>query len=137
MKTRRKNSPETQLPAHEKSRRAVMAALEKKARDLVLLNVAELSSFADYFLICSGRSSRQVQSITDGIVEAFKNEGRRPLGVEGYGEGKWVLIDYGDLIVHIFYEPIREFYKLESLWHQAPRIDLLAWEEEARHRAGA
>jgi ribosome-associated protein len=137
MKTRKKNPPEPQPPSQEKSRHAVLAALEKKALDLVLLNVTDLSSFADYFLICSGRSARQVQAITDGIVEALKRDGRRPLGIEGYGEGKWVLIDHDDLIVHVFYEPIREFYKLESLWHEAPRVDLFEWEEEARHRAGS
>ncbi|MFQ5458229.1 MAG: ribosome silencing factor [Myxococcota bacterium] len=89
-----------------------------------MLDVSKLSSFADYFLICTGRSNRQVQAIADAIVEALKRAGCPPLGVEGQGEAKWILIDGGDLIVHVFYEPIRAFYNLESLWHQAPRVDL-------------
>ena len=126
------DSPIDPLSSGEKSRLAVMAALEKKADDLALLDVSELSSFADYFLICTGRSNRQVQAIADAVVEALKRTGCPPLGVEGHGEAKWILIDGGDLIVHVFYEPIRAFYDLESLWHQAPRVDLLAWQEEAR-----
>ena len=118
------DSPVDLLPSGEKSRLAVMAALEKKANDLALLDVSEITSFADYFLICTGGSNRQVQAIADAIVEALKQAGCPPMGVEGQKEAKWILIDGGDLIVHVFYEPIRAFYDLESLWHQAPRVDL-------------
>ena len=136
MTSRKQNSREIELASQKKSHRAVLAALEKKAQDLKLLNVRELSSFADYFLICTGRSDRQVRAITDGIVEALKRSGDPPMGIEGYAEGKWVLIDCNDLIVHIFYEPIREFYNLESLWYDAAQVDLMAWEDEARQLAG-
>ncbi len=124
------------LSAQVKSHSAVLAALEKKAEDLALLDVHTLSSFADCFLICSGRSDRQVQAIADAIVEGLKRAGSTVLGIEGYVDGKWVLIDCDDLIVHVFHEPVRAFYNLEKLWHAAPRADLSAWEEESRRRPG-
>jgi len=98
-----------------------------KALDLVLLEGSEVSSFTDYFLICSGKSSRQVQGIADNLEAALREHGFKPLGVEGQSEGQWVLMDYGDVIVHIFYEPVRSFYDLESLWADAKRV---AWEKE-------
>jgi ribosome-associated protein len=104
----------------------VQQALDHKAQDLVLLDVREISSFADYFLICSGRSSRQVQGIADRLEEALRELGIRPLGVEGRREGHWVLMDYGDVIVHIFYGPVRDVYDLESLWSEARAVDLPA-----------
>jgi ribosome-associated protein len=123
------------LSSREKSRIAVLAALDKKADRPVLLDVRTLSSFADYFLICSGRSDRQVQAIADAIVESQKRIERPPLGVEGHAGGRWVLIDCADLIVHVFHEPIREFYNLEKLWHNAPRLDLAALEQAAKLRS--
>jgi ribosome-associated protein len=102
----------------------VQQTLDHKALDLVLLDVKAISSFADYFLICSGRSSRQVQGIADRLEEALREKGIRPLGVEGRREGHWVLMDYGDVIVHIFYEPTRSVYDLESLWSEAKLVDL-------------
>jgi ribosome silencing factor RsfS/YbeB/iojap len=75
-------------------------------------------------LICSGKSDRQVQAIAQGIAEALGELGIQPLGLEGMSEGKWVLMDYGDLVIHVFLEPIRQFYDLEGLWIDAPRIDL-------------
>ena len=98
----------------------VNASIKKKAKDLIILNVKELSSFADYFIICSGTSDRQVQAIAASIQEILKEYGILPLGVEGERLGKWVLIDYGDVIIHVFYEPIREFYDIERLWSDAP-----------------
>lgn len=106
------------------------AAEQYKARDLVLLNVSGLASFADYFLIGSGQSSRQVQGISDNVETALRQSGIRPLGIEGRSEGHWVLMDYGDVIVHLFYEPVRHFYDLESLWSDAERIE---WEEQGVH----
>jgi len=100
----------------------VNASLKRKAKDLIILNVQELSSFADYFIICSGTSDRQVQAIAESIQENLKENGILPLGVEGERIGKWVLMDYEDIIVHIFYEPIREFYDIERLWADAPRM---------------
>jgi ribosome-associated protein len=99
-------------------------ALEKKARDLVVLEVRELTSIADYFIICSGSSDRQVQSIAQGIEENLSEFGHSPLSVEGVNRGHWVLMDFSDVIVHIFYEPVREFYDLDGLWGHAPRVGL-------------
>ena len=99
-------------------------ALEKKARDLVVMEVRDVTSIADYFIICSGRSDRQVQSIAQGIEESSLARGIKPFAVEGAGRGHWVLMDYSDVIVHIFYEPVREFYDLEGLWGHAPRVEL-------------
>lgn len=99
-------------------------ALEKKAYDLVLMEVRGITSIADYFIICSGRSDRQVQSIAQGIEENLGSVGAHPLSVEGAGRGQWVLMDFSDVIVHIFYQPVREFYDLEGLWGHAPRIEL-------------
>ncbi len=108
----------------EKALSCAREADERKAMDLVLLDVSELASFADYFLICSGRSSRQVQGIADAVQTRLRSMGIRPFGVEGEREGHWVLLDYGDVIVHIFYEPIREFYDLEGLWAEAKVVSL-------------
>jgi ribosome-associated protein len=102
----------------------VNALLQKKARDLTILNVREVSSFTDYFVICSGGSDRQVQALADAIREDMKKAGIIPLGVEGERVGKWILLDYADVIVHIFYESVREFYNLEQLWPDAPRMDV-------------
>jgi len=100
------------------------AALNKKALNLTLLKMKEITSFTDYFFICSGNSDRQVQAIAEGIQEALKGEGLRPLGLEGTLEGKWILMDYEDVVAHIFLEPVRQFYDLEGLWVDAPRINL-------------
>lgn len=102
----------------------VNTSLKKKAKDLVILNVKAISSFTDYFIICSGTSDRQVQAIASSIQENLKEFGIIPLGVEGEKLGKWVLIDYDDVIIHIFYEPIREFYEIERLWSDAPRMEI-------------
>ena len=114
------------MDGKDKALLCVQQALDNKAQDLVLLDVREISSFADYFLICSGRSSRQVQGIADRLEEALRELGIRPLGVEGRREGHWVLMDYGDVIVHIFYGPVRDVYDLESLWSEARAVDLPA-----------
>jgi len=102
----------------------VKAAIEKKAFDLVLLEMKKITSFTDYFLLCSGKSDRQVQAIAQAIEEALEKEGIRPLGQEGKNEGRWILMDYADVVVHIFLEPVRAFYDLEGLWIDAPRIEL-------------
>jgi ribosome-associated protein len=107
-----------------KSMLCLKAALEKKALDPVLLELKGASSFTDYFLLCSGKSDRQVQAIAQAIEEALKKKGIRPLGQEGMIGGRWVLIDYEDVVVHIFLEPVRRFYDLEGLWIEAKRIDL-------------
>jgi ribosome-associated protein len=95
--------------------------------DLVILEVKELSSVTDYFVICSGKSDRQVKAIAAHVEEKLEKRGIVPLGVEGKREGRWVLMDYGDVVVHVFYQPIREFYELERLWSEAPRMQ---WRSE-------
>jgi ribosome-associated protein len=102
----------------------VNALLQKKAKDLTILKVNAVSSFTDYFVICSGSSDRQVQALAEAIRENMKKSDILPLGVEGEKIGKWVLLDYADVIVHIFYEPIRVFYDLERLWPDIPRMDV-------------
>ena len=100
------------------------AALEKKACDLVVINVHEHTSMADYFVICSGRSDRQVQSIAQGLQDDAAEEGIKPFAVEGTQRGHWILMDFSDVIVHIFYQPVRQFYDLDGLWGHAPRAKL-------------
>lgn len=89
---------------------------------MVVLEVKEVSSFADYFVICHGDSTRQVRGIARTIEERMKEAGFLPFGVEGAREGQWVLLDYEDIVVHVFLKPVREFYDLERLWSEAPRI---------------
>ena len=100
----------------------IKAASEKKAQNLVVLDVADLTSIADVFIICSGRSNRQVNAIADAIVVNLKKHKIKPLSVEGTKVGHWVLLDYGHVIIHVFYEPVREFFDLEGLWVDAKRI---------------
>jgi ribosome-associated protein len=103
---------------------ALRAADDKKALDLVVLDVREVASFTDYFLIASGTNARQVQAIADEIVERLKGAGRRAARVEGYRNAEWVLIDYGDFVFHIFEDKARRFYDLERLWRDAARVPL-------------
>lgn len=98
------------------------AVFERKALDVVVLDVRELTSVADVFIICSGQSSRQVMAIAETIRSELRNRKIKPSNVEGISEGHWVLLDYGHIIYHIFYEPIRAFYDLEGLWTDARRI---------------
>lgn len=100
----------------------VDAAGDKKAEDILVLNVSEVTTIADLFVLCSGRGERQVQSIADAIVEKAKTAGRRPIGVEGYDAGRWVLIDLGDVIAHVFVPEERTLYRLERLWGDAPVV---------------
>ena len=115
-----------ELNAWDKTLLLTQAALEKKACDLVVLEVRALTSISDYFIICSGRSDRQVQSIAQGVEQAALKQGTKPYAVEGAGRGHWVLMDFSDVIVHVFYEPVREFYDLDGLWSDAPRVELPA-----------
>ncbi len=103
-------------------RAAVAAADDRKAIDLKVLHLGKVSDFTDYFLICSGSSDRQVQAIGDAIEERLKSAGTRPLNIEGYNRGQWILLDYGDLVVHVFQEDPRRFYALERLWGDAPEV---------------
>jgi ribosome-associated protein len=102
----------------------VDAILGMKALDVVVLDVQGLASFADNFIICSGRSHRQVSAIADHVEQTLKAKGIKPIGIEGLQEGHWVLMDYGDVLIHVFYEPVRMFYDLEGLWSDAKRIEI-------------
>ena len=103
-------------------RLAVESAEEKKATDIRLLRLSAITEFTDYFVICSGGSSRQNQAIADEVTERLKQVGLRPQHTEGYTTAEWILIDYGTFIVHIFTGSAREFYDLERLWRDAERV---------------
>jgi ribosome-associated protein len=109
-----KSSPILEIP--DRLREVVSAAQDRKAIDLRVLNVDEVSDFTEYFLICSGSSERQVQAIAEAVQEKLRDDGIKPLGVEGFRHGSWVLIDYGEFVVHIFSEEVRARYGLEKLW---------------------
>ncbi len=103
---------------------AVEAALEKKAYDLIVVEVEHLSSIADYFLIATGRSDVQVQAIARGIEERMDRENSHPISIEGLHRAHWVVLDYNDVVIHVFFEPVREFYRLERTWTDAREISL-------------
>jgi len=114
---------------------AVRAASDKKALDMVVLDLRGVASFTDYFLIISGMNARQVQAITDEIVARLKTQGTRAQRVEGYRTAEWVLVDYGDFIVQVFDSKARQFYDLERLWRDAERIAIP--DDAAMNRAEA
>jgi len=114
----------TRLGGWDRTLECVRAALDHKAYDLVVLETGRISSIADYFVICSGRSDTQVQAIADAIDGALRDRGERALSIEGMQHGQWVLMDYGDIVIYIFYVPVRDFYDLERLWVRAPRVEL-------------
>jgi len=98
---------------------------EKKAEDIIAIDVAELLVVTDYFVICTGRNDRQVRTIADEVEEQMRIQGGvKPIGREGVAEGRWLLLDFGDVVVHIFQSDEREFYRLEKLWGDAPRVPL-------------
>ena len=104
------------------ARRIVDLASDKKAADIVLLEIGGLTTVADYFVICSGASDRQLGAIVDGIVEGLREEGTKPIGREGSANAHWLLIDFGSVIVHVMSPPERDFYQLERLWAEAPLL---------------
>jgi ribosome-associated protein len=108
--------------AEHKARRAARAALDKKAIGLTVLDVQGVSTVTDYFLVCSGRSAPHVKTIADAIREELKEDGVRPLHTEGQAESGWVLLDYGDVLMHDYHEDTRAYYALERLWGDAPSI---------------
>ncbi len=114
----------TPLPLTPSITTALHAASDKKAGPLVVLDLNSVAGFTDYFVITSGTNQRQVQAIADEIVQRLKQAGERPARVEGYKTAEWVLLDYGDFIVHIFEDKARHFYDLERLWRDAARIEL-------------
>ncbi|OLB01335.1 MAG: ribosome silencing factor [Candidatus Rokubacteria bacterium 13_1_20CM_2_69_58] len=114
----------TRLTAERKVRRAARAALDKRATDLIVLDVQGLSSVTDYFLVCNGKSTTHMETITDAIRDELKREGVRPLHAEGVPASGWILLDYGDVLVHVFLEETRAYYALERLWGDAPAVSL-------------
>jgi len=111
----------------------IKAALGKKAIGLVALDVRNLTSIADAFIICSGRSNRQVAAMSEHIKQDLKKQGIKPLSVEGMKEGRWALLDYGHIIIHIFYEPVRSFYDLDGLWIDARKVKTGSYSESAHN----
>ena len=108
--------------AAELAHRIVEIASDKKGNDIVLLRTAELTTMADFFVIASGRSDRQVQALAGAIVDELRDSGIRPIGVEGKASARWVLLDYGSVIVHIFTPPERDYYGLEKHWSEAKTV---------------
>ena len=108
----------------ERIRRTLNAAAEKKALDLTVLDLREIASFTDFFVIATGTNRRQVQAISDEVVEQLKRGGTRAARVEGYQTAEWILVDYGDFVVHVFDDKARRFYDLERLWREARRFDI-------------
>jgi len=102
------------------------AALEKKAENLRVLDLTRLSGFTDYFVICSGLSDRQVQAISTSVEQHLESQGAELVNFEGFSDGRWVLMDFGDVVVHIFQDALRDYYDLENLWADAPRVAIPA-----------
>ena len=117
------SSPAAAAPLHLVSA-VVQACAETKAQDITVLDVSRVFSLSDYFVIVSGRSDRQVQGITNKILARLDAAGVDPFSVEGTERAHWVLIDCGAVVVHVFYEPVRLYYDLESVWHAARRVDI-------------
>lgn len=120
----RKRSTSPRIPADVSA--AVAAALDKKAQDLVLLDLRTASAFTDFFVICTGANTRQVQAIAESVQAVLGKRGTKSALVEGLGRAEWVLIDYFDFVVHVFTPATREFYGLERLWADAQRIEVPA-----------
>ncbi len=112
-------APKSDLAPLDLARRIVELAEDKKAADIVLLDLGGLTTLADAFVICSGGSERQISAIADGIIEGLKDERVKPIGREGTSESHWVLVDYGSVIVHVFTPPERDYYQLEKHWGEA------------------
>ncbi len=112
------------LSSRERALLAIEAAFTKNARQPVLLEVSELSSYTDYILILSGQSTKQVEAIGQAISQEMKGHGIEAMGAEGGRGSQWVLLDYSDVVIHIFYHPLREYYDLEGLWSEAQRVEL-------------
>lgn len=123
-RTTKKRSPKKGISAELTA--AIAAALDRKAEDMVVLDLTKASAFTDFFVICTAANRRQAQAIADAVKEALAKQGARPALVEGYEKGDWILIDYFDFIVHVFMPSAREFYSLERLWGDAERVEVSA-----------
>jgi ribosome-associated protein len=119
---RRLRAARLELASIDLARRIVDLAEDKKAADIVLLDLTGLTTLTDAFVICSGGSERQIDAIADGIVQGLREVGIRPIGREGTPESHWVLLDYGSVVVHVFTPPERDFYQLEKHWSEAKTV---------------
>lgn len=122
------------LPAGERAVKCAAFALDKKALDVKVLDIRKISSIADYLVLASGRSDKQVQAIADSVKQGLKPFDR-PLDTEGYDQGRWVVVDYGDIIVHVFQEEVRRMYSLDELWGRAPEVEIpeeFLWEHKEK-----
>jgi len=122
--TARPVSTPTEFDSQALAVQVARLAMQAKGLDIKVLRVFELVQYTDWFVIVSGRSDRHVKAIREHIQGALHGQGVRPLSVEGTEHNQWVLLDYGDIVVHVFYEPVREFYELERLWQEAPRLEV-------------
>ncbi|MFH1594391.1 MAG: ribosome silencing factor [Candidatus Omnitrophota bacterium] len=122
------------MEASKKSYLASKAALDKKAIDIVIMDMRAVSNVTDYFVICSAPSTRRVKTIAEGIEDALEKKGIKKRHIEGMREALWVLIDYGDVIAHVFYDKTRAFYDLERLWNDAPKEHFSATCESAKYK---
>ncbi len=120
------------MKSTDMARLAVGAALDKKALNPLALDLRGISSVAEFFVILTGTSDRHVQAVAENVIEVFKSNGIKSLGEEGFREGKWILLDYGEIVIHVFIEPVREYYDIERLWIDAPRLDLDQAAEEMK-----
>lgn len=109
-------------PSKDKALECARAAIDKKAENLKILDLTQISGFTDYFVICGGMSDRQVQAIADSVEAAMLSQDHEAISIEGYADGRWVLMDFGDVVVHVFLDALREYYDLENLWADAPRL---------------
>jgi ribosome-associated protein len=110
------------LEPNEVAHAIVNAAADKKASDIVMLDLRPVALIADYFVLCDGQSSRQLRAIADGIVQSLKELGERPMRIEGTPDSGWLLVDYGAVVAHVFSPELRAYYDLESLWQEAPMV---------------
>jgi ribosome-associated protein len=117
---------ESQNVSIEKALLCARAAIDKKAENVRVLDLTGISGFTDFFIICSGTSDRQVRAIIDSIEGEMKKAGHEVIASEGFSEGRWVLLDFGDVVVHAFVDALREYYDLETLWADAPRVKIPA-----------
>ena len=118
--------PRTDAASRERALECARAALEKKAEGVKILDLTRLSGFTDFFVICSGTSDRQVQAIATSVEQHLESKGAELVNFEGFSDGRWVLMDFGDVVVHIFLDALRDYYDLENLWADAPRVSIPA-----------
>lgn len=111
------------MTAEERAIKCAAFALDKKALDVKILEIKKISSIADYLVLATGRSDRQVMAMADSVKQGMKPFDR-PIDMEGYEQGRWVVVDYGDIIVHLFLEEVRKIYNLDELWQRAPQIEI-------------